>query len=121
MNRVVGDEPHPCEYRISYLKSTDHKRSRPFFKNFLRSWSIHQHIKFPETFSRIANTGRPGPVVLIPRGIADREINDVELFAEPAYSIFPSTRIPPDREQIRQAVALLAAGSRSGSMISCWS
>ncbi len=61
---------------------------------------------------RIATSGRPGPVVLIPRGIASRELTEPRIFAEPQYATFPSTRIPPDPAQIRQAVELLAQAER---------
>src|SRR3954452_23043756 len=34
---------------------------------------------------RVATSGRPGPVVLIPRGIAEREVPNPKIFAEPEY------------------------------------
>src|SRR5439155_14331498 len=61
---------------------------------------------------RIATSGRPGPVVLIPRGIADRDIAEANIFAEAPYTTFPATRIPPDPELIREAVDLLARAER---------
>jgi acetolactate synthase-1/2/3 large subunit len=61
---------------------------------------------------RIATSGRPGPVVLIPRGIAAREMTEASIFAEPQFSSFPATRIPPDPAAIRQAVELLAGAER---------
>jgi acetolactate synthase-1/2/3 large subunit len=61
---------------------------------------------------RIATSGRPGPVVLIPRGIAEREISDAKLFAEAQFSSYPATRIPPDSQQIRQAARLLMEAER---------
>jgi acetolactate synthase-1/2/3 large subunit len=61
---------------------------------------------------RIATSGRPGPVVLIPRGIADEPLASPTLFAEPRFSIYPATRLPPDPELIREAAKLLAAAER---------
>ena len=61
---------------------------------------------------RVATSGRPGPVVLIPRGIADREISEPKIFAEEQYRTFPATRLPPDPDLIREAAPLLAAAER---------
>jgi acetolactate synthase-1/2/3 large subunit len=61
---------------------------------------------------RVATSGRPGPVVLIPRGIADRELGEPKIFAEPQFSTFPATRIPPDPDLIREAARLLVAAER---------
>ena len=61
---------------------------------------------------RIATSGRPGPVVLIPRGIAARELSEPKIFAESAFATFPSTRIHPDAAQIRQAVELISKAER---------
>jgi acetolactate synthase I/II/III large subunit len=61
---------------------------------------------------RVATSGRPGPVVVIPRGITEREISEPKLFAEPQYSRYPATRIPPDPELIHQAAEILAQAER---------
>jgi acetolactate synthase-1/2/3 large subunit len=61
---------------------------------------------------RLATSGRPGPVVLIPRGIANQEIAEPDVFAEPQFATFPATRIPPDPDLVRQAARLLAAAER---------
>ncbi|HZT05443.1 MAG TPA: thiamine pyrophosphate-binding protein, partial [Chloroflexota bacterium] len=61
---------------------------------------------------RIATSGRPGPVVLIPRGIADREVPGARIFAEPQFAEYPATRIPPDPALIREAVRLIAEAER---------
>lgn len=61
---------------------------------------------------RIATSGRPGPVVLIPRGIADEEIGDGETFTEPAFASYPATRLPPDPDLIRDAARLLKEAAR---------
>ena len=61
---------------------------------------------------RIATSGRPGPVVLIPRGIAEREIANAKIFAEPQFSVFPATRLPPDPDLIREAAGLLGEAER---------
>ncbi len=61
---------------------------------------------------RIATSGRPGPVVLIPRGIAEREISNAKIFAERQFSVFPATRLPPDPDLIREAARLLAEAER---------
>jgi len=61
---------------------------------------------------RVATSGRPGPVVLIPRGIAEREISEPKIFAEPQFTRFPATRLVPDPELIRDAARLLAEAER---------
>ncbi len=61
---------------------------------------------------RIATSGRPGPVVLIPRGIASRELSEPKIFAERDFATFPATRISPDLGLIRQAAELLTKAER---------
>lgn len=43
---------------------------------------------------RIATSGRPGPVVLIARGIAEKEIEDASISVEPQFTTFPSHTNP---------------------------
>src|SRR5579871_3274960 len=69
----------------------------------------------PEMLRRafsVATSGRPGPVVLIQRGIEAREIDNPEIFCEPQFTRFPATRIPPDPSQIREAARLLNQAER---------
>lgn len=61
---------------------------------------------------RIATSGRPGPVVLIARGIAEKEIEDASISVEPQFTTFPATRIPPAPELVREAARLLAEADR---------
>ncbi|MCH7481275.1 MAG: thiamine pyrophosphate-binding protein [Chloroflexi bacterium] len=61
---------------------------------------------------RIATSGRPGPVVVIPRGIASQRIPDPALFAEEQFAAFPATRIAPDPALVLQAVRLLMDAER---------
>ena len=61
---------------------------------------------------RIATSGRPGPVVLIPKGIASQSISNPSIFAEEQFAVFPATRIPPDLALVRQAVRLLMGAER---------
>jgi acetolactate synthase-1/2/3 large subunit len=61
---------------------------------------------------RVATSGRPGPVVLIPRGIAEDSLSEPRIFAEPQFATFPATRVPPDPDLVRQAVRLLADAER---------
>jgi acetolactate synthase-1/2/3 large subunit len=83
----------------------------------LAKWVVEVSVpaQVPETLRRafrIATSGRPGPVVVIPRGIAARELNEPHIFAEPQFASFPATRIPPDAAVIRQAVELLSRAER---------
>ncbi len=61
---------------------------------------------------RIATSGRPGPVVLIPRGIEKREVPNPRIFAEPDFKQFPATRIQPDSALIKEAARLIAEAER---------
>ena len=61
---------------------------------------------------RIATSGRPGPVVVIPKGIASQRIADPSIFAEEQFAEFPATRIAPDLALVRQAAQLLMAAKR---------
>ena len=56
---------------------------------------------------QIATTGRPGPVVLIPKGIGGQTVTDPHIFAEERFSTFPAMRAAPDPELIHEAVRLL--------------
>src|SRR5947199_3744031 len=58
---------------------------------------------------RIATSGRPGPVVVIQRGISERPVADkAKVFSEARFAQFPAVRIPPDADAVREAVALLS-------------
>ncbi|HEX9880061.1 MAG TPA: thiamine pyrophosphate-binding protein [Candidatus Binatia bacterium] len=65
---------------------------------------------------RMATTGRPGPVVLNIRGMgatfSELHHIDAEPFAEPRFSHYPATRIPPDSQAIEEAASLLARAER---------
>ena len=61
---------------------------------------------------RIATSGRPGPVVVIPKGIASRTIAEPSIFAEEQFAVFPATRIAPDPALVRQAAELMMGAKR---------
>jgi acetolactate synthase-1/2/3 large subunit len=61
---------------------------------------------------QIATTGRPGPVVLIPKGIGGHAVPDSTIIAEQRYATFPAMRIGPDPELIEEAVQMLKSAER---------
>ena len=61
---------------------------------------------------RIATSGRPGPVVVIPKGIASQPMPEPAIFAEEQFAAFPATRIAPDPALVRQAAQLLMGAKR---------
>jgi acetolactate synthase-1/2/3 large subunit len=76
---------------------------------------VSEPARMPEMLRRafrVATSGRPGPVVLIPRGIENESVPGARIFAEEQFTHFPATRVPPDPDLVRQAVRLLKEAER---------
>ena len=84
----------------------------PFVKSIARVEVPERAAEMTRAAFRAATSGRPGPAVLLcPRDVMG-QATDGEIFAEPGFERFPSTRSRASADDVAQAARLLTAAER---------